>query len=145
MGPPLDRCGSRGLHGRAPVTYLLDTAPFLWAVTDPGKLSRKARRICESQRETLVFSVASLWEIMIKCGVGGLRIANPARTLPDWVAALGARVLAVEARHAYNLHGLPSIHRDPFDRILVAQAIAENLPLLTCDQYIQQYSVRCVW
>ena len=85
------------------MTYLLDTAPFLWAVTDPGKLSRKARRICESQRETLVLSVASLWEIMIKCGAGGLRIANPARTLPDWVAALGARVLVVEAAHAYNL------------------------------------------
>jgi PIN domain nuclease of toxin-antitoxin system len=127
------------------VTYLLDTAPFLWAVTDPDKLSRKARRICESQRETLVLSVASLWEIMIKCGGGGLRIANPARTLPDWVAALGARVLAVEAAHAYRLYGLPPIHRDPFDRILVAQAMAESLPLLTSDQYIQQYSVRCVW
>ena len=127
------------------MTYLLDTAPFLWAVADPGKLSRKARRICESQRETLVLSVASLWEIMIKCGVGGLRIANPARTLPDWVAALGARVLKVEAAHAYHLHGLPPIHRDPFDRMLVAQAMAENLPLLTSDQYIQRYPVRCVW
>jgi PIN domain nuclease of toxin-antitoxin system len=127
------------------VTYLLDTAPFLWAVTDPGRLSRKARRICESQRETLVLSVASLWEIMIKCGVGGLRIANPARTLPDWVAALGARVLVVEAAHAYNLHTLPPIHRDPFDRMLVAQAITENLPLVTADQFIQQYPVRCVW
>ena len=127
------------------MTYLLDTAPFLWAVTDPGKLSRKARRICESQRETLVLSVASLWEIMIKCGLGGLRIANPARTLPDWVAALGARVLGVEAAHAYSLHGLPPIHRDPFDRMLVAQAMAENLPLLTSDQYIRQYAVRCVW
>jgi PIN domain nuclease of toxin-antitoxin system len=124
---------------------LLDTAPFLWAVTDPGKLSRKARRICESQRETLVLSVASLWEIMIKCGLGGLRIANPARTLPDWVAALGARVLGVEAAHAYSLYGLPPIHRDPFDRMLVAQAMAENLPLLTSDQYIRQYAVRCVW
>ena len=52
------------------MTYLLDTATFLWAVTDPGKLSRRARRICESQRETLIVSVASLWEIMIKCASG---------------------------------------------------------------------------
>jgi len=127
------------------VTYLLDTAPFLWAATGPGKLSRKARRICESPRDTLVLSVASLWEIMIKCGAGGLRIPNPARTLPDWAAALGARVLPVQAAHAYHLHGLPPIHRDPFDRILVAQAVAEDLPLLTSDPYIQQYAVRCVW
>ena len=127
------------------MTYLLDTAPFLWAVSEPGRLSRRARRICESPRDTLVLSVASLWETMIKCGVGGLRIVNPARTLPDWVAALGARVLAVEAAHAYRLHELPPIHRDPFDRILVAQAMAEDLPLLTSDQYIRQYPVRCIW
>ena len=127
------------------MTYLLDTAPFLWAVTDPSKLSRRARRLCESQRETLVVSVASLWEIVVKCGVGGIRIANPARSLPDWLAGLGARVLPVEAVHAYAVYGLPPVHRDPFDRLLVAQAIAEDLPLLTGDEFIAQYPVRCVW
>ena len=113
--------------------------------SDPLKLSKRARRLCESQRETLVVSVASLWEIVIKCGVGGLRIADPARSLPDWLARLGARVHAIEAAHAYALYGLPPIHRDPFDRILVAQAMAEDLPLLTSDERIRQYPVRCVW
>jgi PIN domain nuclease of toxin-antitoxin system len=127
------------------VKYLLDTSTFLWAATDPDRLSRKARRLCESQRETLVVSVASLWEIVIKCGIGGLSIADPDRSLPDWLARLGARVLPVEAAHAYALHGLPPIHRDPFDRLLVAQAIAEDLPILTSDERIHQYPARCVW
>jgi len=127
------------------VKYLLDTSTFLWAASDPGKLSRKARRLCESQRETLLFSAASLWEIVIKCGTGGLRIADPARSLPDWLARLGAGALPVEAAHAYALYGLPPIHRDPFDRLLVAQAIAEDLPLLTSDERIRQYPARCVW
>lgn len=127
------------------MTYLLDTSTFLWAAADPDKLSRTARRICESQRDTLVVSVASLWEIVIKCGLGKLRIAGPAQTLPDWLVRLGARVLSVEAAHAYALHGLPAIHRDPFDRLLVAQAVAEDLPLLTGDDCMRQYPARCVW
>jgi PIN domain nuclease of toxin-antitoxin system len=101
--------------------------------------------LCESQRETLVVSAASLWEIAIKCGVGGLRIADPARSLPDWLAGLGARVLHVDAVHTYAVYGLPPVHRDPFDRLLVAQAIAEGLPLLTNDEFIAQYPVHCVW
>lgn len=123
----------------------MDTSTFLWASTRPAKLSRRARRICEPQRDTLVVSVVSLWEILIKCGAGGLRIADPERTLRGWVAGLGATVLPIEAAHAYALHGLPPIHRDPFDRMLVAQAIAEGLPLLTSDACVGQYPVRCIW
>ena len=127
------------------MTYLLDTSTFLWAATQPARLSRRARRICESQREQLVVSVVSLWELVVKCGTGALRIASLDRTLPDWTARLGARVLPVEAAHAYAVHNLPPIHRDPFDRLLVAQAIAEDLPLLTSDERIRQYPARCVW
>ena len=127
------------------MTYLLDTSTFLWAATRPAKLSRRARRICESQREQLVISVVSLWEVVVKCGTGALRVANPERTLPDWIARLGARVLAVESAHVYAVHALPQVHRDPFDRLLVAQALSEGLPLVTSDECIQQYQVRCVW
>lgn len=90
-------------------------------------------------------SVVSLWEVLIKCNGGGLRIADPERALQGWVANLGAEVLPVQAAHVYALHGLPPIHRDPFDRILVAQAMAEDLPLLTSDACIGQYPARCVW
>jgi len=93
----------------------------------------------------LVVSVVSLWELVVKCGTGALRIGSPDRTLPDWTARLGARVLSVEAAHAYAVHTLPPIHRDPFDRLLVAQAISEDLPLLTSDECMQQHPARCVW
>jgi PIN domain nuclease of toxin-antitoxin system len=127
------------------VRYLLDTSTFLWAATDPGRLSRRARRICESPRDSLAVSVVSFWEILIKCGSGGLRIADPARRLPDWCASLGARVLPIEAAHAFAVHGLPAIHRDPFDRLLVAQAMAEGLVMLSGDERVRQYPVRCAW
>ncbi len=125
--------------------YLLDTSTFLWAATDPGKLSRRARRLCESQRETLVVSVVSYWEIVIKCGSGGLRVAEPDRRLPEWAARLGARVLPVDAAHTLAVYGLPRIHSDPFDRLLVAQAITEDLTLVTSDDRVRQYPARCVW
>ena len=125
--------------------YLLDTSTFLWAAADPGRLSRRARRICESPRETLVVSVVSFWEIAIQCGSGGLRIADPAHRLPEWSARLGARVLPMEAAHAFAVYGLPPIHRDPFDRMLVAQATIEDLTILTSDECIRQYPAQCVW
>ena len=75
----------------------------------------------------------------------GLRIQQPAQFLPQCILEIGARVLPVEAAHAYAMDRLPSIHRDPFDRLLVAQAFAEDLPLLTSDAMIRQYPVRVVW
>ena len=127
------------------MTYLLDTSTFLWAAAQPAKLSRRALHICESQRVELVVSVASLWEIIIKCGTGAMRVANPDRNLPDWIARLGARVLTVQSSHAYAVHALPLVHRDPFDRLLVAQALTEDLPLVTADESIRKYHIRCVW
>jgi PIN domain nuclease of toxin-antitoxin system len=88
------------------LTYLLDTATFLWASAQPAKLSRRARRICESPRDRLVVSVVSLWELVVKSGTGALRIGNPTRSLPEWVAQLGARLLPVEAAHAYAVYAL---------------------------------------
>jgi len=89
--------------------------------------------------------VVSLWELVVKCGTGALRIASPGRTLPDWTARLGARILPFEAVHAFAVHDLPPIHGDPFDRLLVAQAMVEDLPLLSSDECVRQYPVRCVW
>jgi len=131
------------------VNYLLDTSTLLWAAREPGRLSAKARRICESEKESLVVSVVSLWEIIIKArafpmprGIAGL---FPVERLSMWIAGLEARVLPIEAAHAYAIDRLPGIHRDPFDRMLVAQALVEDMPLLTKDETIHQYPARCVW
>jgi len=127
------------------VTYLLDTNTFLWASGAPRALSGRARRICQSSAARRVVSAASLWEIAMKCSTGKLAIFNPTATLPVWLANLEARVLPVGEAHAYAAYGLPLIHKDPFDRMLVAQAVSEDLTVVTGDEIIQRYPVKWVW
>lgn len=111
----------------------------------PRVLSRRARRICESPGVQRVVSAVSLWELVSKCSIGKLTISELTTTLPTWVNSLGARVLPLEAAHAYAAYGLPLFHKDPFDRMLLAQAITEGLTLVTSDELIQRYAVKWVW
>jgi PIN domain nuclease of toxin-antitoxin system len=127
------------------VRYLLDSHTFLWAASAPRKLSRHARRICEQTVTPLVISVASLWEITAKCGAGKLSIPQLAVTLPIWVARMNMQVLPLEAAHAYAIYGLPMLHKDPFDRMLIAQAIVEDLVLVSNDEDIHRYAVKWAW
>ena len=127
------------------MTYLLDSHTFLWAVQAPEKLSRKARRICEQPAAPVVISVATIWELAVKCSLGQLSIPNFNVTLPEWVRMLQTRVLPLEAAHAYAVYGLPMLHRDPFDRMLIAQALAEDLTLVTGDEQIHHYPVKWTW
>jgi PIN domain nuclease of toxin-antitoxin system len=127
------------------VTYLLDSHTFVWAVQAPEKLSRKARRICEQSRAPLVVSVASIWELAGKCALRQLSIPDFNVVLPEWMRLLNVRVLPLQAAHAYAVYGLPMLHRDPFDRMLIAQAIAEDLTLVTSDHQIHQYAVKWAW
>ena len=127
------------------MTYLLDSHTFLWAASAPEKLSRKARRICEQTVSPLVISVASLWEIAAKCGAGKLSIPQPDVALPVWVAHMNMRVLTLNAAHAYAVYGLPMLHKDPFDRMLIAQAMVEDLVLVTSDENIHRYDVQWAW
>jgi PIN domain nuclease of toxin-antitoxin system len=125
--------------------YLLDSHAFLWAASAPEKLSPKARRICELPRKPLVLSVVSLWEIIAKCQAGKLRIPEPDLTLPKWAQHLGLKILPVETAHACAVYSLPLLHGDPFDRILLAQALTEGLALVTKDADMSRYAVECIW
>jgi PIN domain nuclease of toxin-antitoxin system len=127
------------------VNYLLDTSTLLWAARDPDRLSPRARRICGARKDSLVVSVISMWEIIIKSRAHGFDVSDPVERLSVWVEGLGARVLPVEAAHAYAVDRLPGIHRDPFDRMLVAQAVVEEMPILTKDEIIHRYPARCIW
>jgi len=128
------------------VNLLLDTHAFLWWVAASGELSRKARSAIGSARNECFVSVASGWEIVIKVSLGKLRIDGALdRFLPEQLAANGFRALAIDLKHAARVATLPFHHRDPFDRLLVAQALEEDLAIVTADPVIAKYGVNRVW
>jgi PIN domain nuclease of toxin-antitoxin system len=128
------------------VKLLLDSHAFLWWVGATRGLSRKARSAIESGRNECLVSIATAWEIAIKVGLGSLRIEGALdRFLPEQIAVNGFQSLAIDLRHAARLATLPFHHRDPFDRLLAAQALEEELPIVTADPVFEKYGVRRVW
>ena len=120
---------------------LLDTHAFLWAHADPDRLGSQ-RRVVESRRTELLVSAASSWEIAIKVGLGRLELPDhPARWMPDRMQVLGATPVPVEHGHALAVADLPDVHRDPFDRLLVAQATMLGVPILSADPVFDRYGV----
>jgi PIN domain nuclease of toxin-antitoxin system len=128
------------------VKLLLDTHAFLWWVDGGGKLSRKARSAIASARNECFLSVASAWEIAIKVSLGTLRIEGALdRFVPEQMAANGFQPLAIDLRHTARVAILPFHHRDPFDRLLVAQALEEELRIVTADPVFQKYGLARTW
>ena len=118
---------------------LLDTHLLLWAAGEPDRLSVRARSLMEDQDNALVFSAASLWEVTIKAGLGRADFQIDPHLLRRGLIENGYEELPVTGQHALTVGQLPDVHRDPFDRILVAQATVEWLLLLTHDPLVQAY------
>ncbi len=118
---------------------LLDTHLLLWAAGEPTRLSDKARDLIDAQENTLFFSAASLWEVAIKQGLGRADFQINARLLRRGLLDNGYNEIPIASEHAVAIDGLPSIHKDPFDRILVAQATVEGITLLTTDALVTEY------
>jgi len=124
------------------VKVLLDTHCFLWMQASPEKLSESARAIVEDVGNDLLLSAASSWEIAVKFALGKLPLPMPPdEYVPARMASSGTRGLPVEHVHALRVARLPHHHRDPFDRLLVAQAMVERLPILTADPQLGAYEV----
>ncbi|MGG1944784.1 type II toxin-antitoxin system VapC family toxin [Trinickia sp. NRRL B-1857] len=119
---------------------LLDTHVLLWAAGQPERLSAAARSLIEDEDHTLLFSAASLWEITIKSDLGRADFRVDPRLLRRALVDNGYLELAVTHRHVLALKGLAALHRDPFDRMLVAQSSAEGVPLVTADPLVMQYT-----
>jgi PIN domain nuclease of toxin-antitoxin system len=117
---------------------LLDTHLLLWAAGEPGRLSTTARKLMRDA--DLIFSAASFWEIAIKRGLGRNDFQVDPRLLRRGLLDNGYTELALGSDHAIAIDGLPVLHKDPFDRILVAQAIVEGITLLTGDPLVAQYA-----
>lgn len=125
---------------------LLDTHLLLWAAGEPKKLSAKARRLIADEHNELMFSAASLWEVAIKRALGRADFQVDSRLLRRGLIDNGYVELPVFSAHAVAVETLPPIHKDPFDRLLVAQSLVEGIALLTSDATVAQYggSIRLI-
>ena len=118
---------------------LLDTQLLLWAANEPERLSAKAKAFFDEPDHELLFSAASIWEIVIKSGLGRVDFKVDARLLRRGLLDNSYSELAVMSAHAVFVESLPLMHKDPFDRILVAQATVEGITLLTADSTVARY------
>jgi PIN domain nuclease of toxin-antitoxin system len=132
-----------GAAAGSAAAHLLDTSTLLWALGSPERLSSRARRLVEIGEN--VVSIASYWEVVVKTQKGLLTIAD----LPTWwqraTELVAGRTLPIRASHVTALVTLPALHKDPFDRILIAQAITEGLAFVTNDEHIKAYPLRTIW
>jgi PIN domain nuclease of toxin-antitoxin system len=128
------------------VRALLDTSTFIWAAGSPHLLSPRAAQVVADTGNDVYLSIASVWEIAIKVAVGKLTLADhPSSYVPSRVAAFALDLLPIELEHALRVADLPAFHKDPFDRMLIAQALSEGLPVITPDPRFARYGVEVVW
>jgi PIN domain nuclease of toxin-antitoxin system len=128
------------------VRFLLDTVTFLWATEDEARLTDAVRGIIRDPDEQVLLSAASAWEIDIKHSLGELRLPMPPdRLVPMARERMGVEELPLSEDSALRVGRLPHLHADPFDRILVAQAISLGMTILTPDEAIRQYPVPTIW
>jgi PIN domain nuclease of toxin-antitoxin system len=119
---------------------LLDTHLLLWAAGQPNRLSAGARKLIENLNNELVFSAVSLWEVAIKRALGRKDFQADPRLLRRALLDNGYAELAILSEHVVAIDNLPPIHKDPFDRLLIAQAMMEGITLLTSDERVAQYA-----
>lgn len=124
---------------------LLDTHTFLWWDNEPSKLSAPAFAVIQDPANVILLSVVSVWEILIKTQLGKLRCTPPLAAVVSHQQANGLTTLSVTLDHVLALETLPQVHKDPFDRLLVAQATIEGAVLLSKDTIFGQYPVQVVW
>lgn len=126
--------------------YLLDSVIWLWSIDAVEKINEDCRGIMENGREEIYFSAASVWELSIKARLGKLRLPGPpAQCIPAFMAKQGLRPLPVTHLHAVKVYDLPLHHQDPFDRLIIAQAITEEMTVLTSDRDFRKYAVDVLW
>ena len=125
------------------VRVLTDTHSLVWALSDPDSLSTEARRVLGESEVTA--SVVNLWELCLKAQKKDALVADPLPWWNKYIVKYGIPALPIRAAHVMALGALADIHKDPFDRILVAQSIVEKLPLVTKDAHLAKYGVQIIW
>ena len=128
------------------MTLLLDTHTFLWFCQDDPALSSTAKGLIEDAANRKLVSVASCWEIAIKAGLKKLTLGEPSQTyIPAALSKTGIELFPISVTHATAVETLPFHHRDPFDRLLIAQAMLESVPIVSIDPHFDSYSITRLW
>ncbi len=127
------------------MNVLVDTHVWIWSLASPDRLSPESRSLLSSTRNVVFLSAASAWELAIKAALGKIELPEPVETyVPTRMARQGVTALPITHAHALRVSTLPPHHRDPFDRLLIAQAIVERLPILTADTAFDSYDVEVI-
>jgi PIN domain nuclease of toxin-antitoxin system len=126
--------------------YLLDTHTFIWLATQPERISQRTREILDADEAQLLVSMATIWEMAIKVGLGKLTLDFPIEEFVERACSdFEVEIFQVEPRHVFRVASLPHHHRDPFDRLLIAQAEIEDMTLVGCDPHFAAYGIKCLW
>ena len=126
--------------------YLLDTGVWLWSVGDPARMPPATREVLADRSQEIFLSAVTSWEVAIKAATGKLELPEPPTTyVPSRMVMQGLRPLPVSHQHALAVFRIPHHHRDPFDRLLMAQALVEDLTILTADREFKKYDVPILW
>lgn len=128
------------------MNLLLDTHAFLWFIAGNSSLSRKARAAIEDENNRIMLSVASLWENAIKVSLGKIKLSEPFDSLiPEQLTLNGIELLDISVEHTALVASMPFHHRDPFDRLIAAQARVENMNLISSDEAFDAYEITRLW
>ncbi len=127
------------------MNILLDTNAFIWFSEDDRMLSRKAKYVLENSENILYISVVTFWELAIKKSIKKIEMSLSLNDLYKKTKEVGFRIQAIEFSHILLIETLPYYHKDPFDRLLIAQAIEENMVIVSSDIIIKRYGVKQIW
>ena len=126
--------------------YLIDTHTFLWIISNDQKLSEKAKNLYLHTENIIFFSLASIWEMVIKISLKKLSIEEPLKDfVQSQIKGNDIKILNIEIKHILSLENLPYYHRDPFDRLIISQSMNENIPLLSSDTVFDLYPIKRIW
>ncbi len=128
------------------MTLLLDTHAFLWFITADSRLNADAKSAIENPSNTRLLSIASLWEMAIKHSLGKLQLSSPLEAfMQKHLTVNSIDLFPIDQKHIFALASLPFHHRDPFDRLIVAQALVENMSIVSTDATLDSYGVSRLW